>query len=89
MLPNFDSICLREAKINPEKRTTGNYCDDFEFVVGVVVQWLVVVVVVVMEVVSGLVIDFREIMLTSPPELVHSAPPPSPPCHFQAHIIAL
>ena len=45
------------------------------FVVVVVVQWLVVVVVVVMVGVLALVVDFREVMMTSPPELAHCAPP--------------
>ena len=38
------------------------------FVVVVVVQWLVVVVVVVMVGVLVLVVDLREVMMTSPPE---------------------
>ena len=29
--------------------------------------------------VLALVMDFREVMLTSPPELAHCAPPPPPP----------
>ena len=41
------------------------------FVVVVLVQWLVVVVVVVMMGVLALVMDFREVMMTSPPELAH------------------
>ena len=41
------------------------------FVVLLVVQWLVVVVVVVMVGLLALVVDFREVMMTSPPELAH------------------
>ena len=42
--------------------------------VDVVVQWLVVVVFVVIVGVLELVMDFREVMLTSTPELAHCAP---------------
>ena len=43
----------------------------------VVVQWLVVVVFVVIVGVLQLVMDFREVMTTSPPDLAHhcAAPP--------------
>ena len=40
-------------------------------VVVVVIQALLVVVVVVMVAVLALVVDFREVMITSPPELAH------------------
>ena len=42
----------------------------------VLVKWLVVFVVIVG--VLALVKGFREVMLTSPPELAHCAPPPAP-----------
>ena len=34
--------------------------------------------------VSALVMDFREVMLTSPPELAHCAPPPLDYPHWSA-----
>ena len=46
------------------------------FVVWVGEQRSVVVVLVVIVRVLALVVDFREVMMTSPPELAHSAPLP-------------
>ena len=45
------------------------------FEVVVVVRWLVMVVFVVIMGVLALVVDIREVMMTSPPELVHYANP--------------
>ena len=88
ILPHFDpkmsSLGLLEAKIIPKLRTTGNYCHGCYFwgcggglVVGVRVlgvgggricgDWGVL----------ALVLDFRQVMLTSPPELAHCAPLPN------------
>ena len=50
------------------------------FVVAVLVQWLVVVVFVVIVGVLALVVDFREVTMTSPPEMAHCAPPSTPFC---------
>ena len=49
------------------------------FVVWVAVQWLVVVVLAVIIRVLALVVDFWEVIMTTPPELAHSAalPPTS------------
>ena len=82
----MSSLGLLEAKIIPKGRTTGNYCHGCYFcgcggglvdsggalVVGggsVCGDWGLL----------ALVMDFREVMLTSPPELAHYASPPSCP----------
>ena len=44
----------------------------------VAVQWLVVVVVLLMVGLLALVVDIKEAMMTSPPELAHCANPPPP-----------
>ena len=79
----MSSLDLLEAKIIPKLRTMGNYCHGCYFcgcggglVVGggvlgvgggsICGDWGVL----------ALVMDFREVMLTSPPELAHCAPPP-------------
>ena len=46
------------------------------FGVVVEVQWLVVAVVVVMVGVLALVVDFRDVMINSLPDLAHCVPPP-------------
>ena len=50
----------------------------------VVYKWLVVVSFVVIWGLFALVMDFREVMWTSPPEWAHCAPPPPPPSPFLA-----
>ena len=63
----MSSLGLLEAKIIPKLRTTGNYCHDRFFFCGCGGG----------KVVSGgfgvlaLGMDFREVMLTSPPDLAH------------------
>ena len=60
---------LIEAKINPELRTTVNYwdvCFLFIFVVVVVVHVLVEELFVVIVGLLAMVVDFREVMPTSP-----------------------
>ena len=61
--------------------TLGNYCDGCDFCGsggGLVVGGgsLVVVFFIVFGGVFALLMDFREVMLTSTPELAHCAPPP-------------
>ena len=80
----MSSFGLLEAKKNSKQRTTGNYCHDFfcggrgglifgggALLVGggsVCGDWGVL----------ALVMYFREVMLTSAPELAYCAPPPHP-----------
>ena len=81
----MNSLGLLEVKIIPKIRTTGHYCHDCYFCGcggGLVVGGGILVVGCGALVVGGgsvcgdlgvlaLVMDFREVMLTSPPELAH------------------
>ena len=78
----MSSLGLLEAKIIPKLRTTGNYCHDCYFCGyggGEVVGCAALVVgggnVCGDWGVLALVLDFREVMLTSHPELAHCASP--------------
>ena len=73
------SLGLLEAKITPNDWAI--IVVVLHFVVVMVLQWLVVVVVVVMVGLLALVVDFREVMMTSPPDLAHCDPPLNP-SHF-------
>ena len=73
--PQMSSLGLLEAKITPEK----GLCAIIVMVVVVVVaQWLVVLMVVIKVGVLALVVDFREVVMISPPELAHCAPSTPP-----------
>ena len=84
ILPQFDpkisSLGLIEAKIIPKLRTTGNYCNFCGGGGGLVFSGGALVVgggsICGDLGVLTLVMDFREVILTSPPELAHCAPPP-------------
>ena len=81
MLTNFDpkmsSLGLLDAKLTIKKGLRATIGMVVNFVVAVVVQRLLVVVVAVMVGMLAVMVEFQEIMMTSPPEL-HNPCPPTP-----------
>ena len=70
----MSSLGILEAKVIPKQRTTGNYCHGCHFCgcgSGLVVGGGSFLGDLGM---FALVIDYREVTLTSPPELAHCAP---------------